>query len=141
MACTCWSANTAITLVSEGSAIAKALDYSLKPWETLTRYLVDGHVPTDNNWLHAASCMADVMPTPGWIISVGMRYLIAGSPETVARKMKAISDAGIDGILFTWVKPLEDIRRVTKDVLPILEDYGLRRPYISRDKIDQSVLV
>ncbi|WP_323073268.1 IS66 family transposase [Mycetohabitans endofungorum] len=37
--------------VSEGSAIAKALDYSLKRWEALTRYLVDGHVPIDNNWL------------------------------------------------------------------------------------------
>jgi transposase len=38
-------------LVSEGSAIAKALDYSLKRWEALTRYLVDGLVPIDNNWV------------------------------------------------------------------------------------------
>lgn len=76
-----------------------------------------------------------------WIISVGLGYPIVGSPETVAHKMKAISDVGIDGIRFTWVKPLEDIRRVTKDVLLILEDYGLRRPYISRGKIDQSVFV
>jgi transposase len=29
-------------LVSEGSAIAKALDYSLKRWDALTRYLDDG---------------------------------------------------------------------------------------------------
>ncbi|MEX3639944.1 transposase, partial [Paraburkholderia sp. BR14427] len=33
------------------SAIAKALDYSLKRWEALTRYLDDGHVPIDNNWV------------------------------------------------------------------------------------------
>jgi hypothetical protein len=51
-------------LVSEGSAIAKALDYSLKRWEALTRYLDDGHVPIDNNWVHAASGMNPVMPTP-----------------------------------------------------------------------------
>jgi transposase len=38
-------------LVAEGSAIAKALDYSLKRWEALTRYLDDGHVPIDNNWV------------------------------------------------------------------------------------------
>jgi transposase len=38
-------------LVSEGSAIAKALDYSLRRWEALTRYLVDGDIPIDNNWL------------------------------------------------------------------------------------------
>ncbi|TCW78862.1 IS66 family transposase [Burkholderia sp. SRS-46] len=38
-------------LVAEGSAIAKALDYSLKRWEALMRYLDDGRVPIDNNWL------------------------------------------------------------------------------------------
>ncbi len=36
-------------LVPEGSAIAKALDYSLKRWMALTRYLDDGAVPIDNN--------------------------------------------------------------------------------------------
>jgi len=39
-------------LVAEGSAIAKALDYSLKRWEALTRYLDDGRVPIDNNCKH-----------------------------------------------------------------------------------------
>lgn len=38
-------------LVSEGSGIANALDYSLKRWEALTRYLDDGNVPIDNNWV------------------------------------------------------------------------------------------
>lgn len=32
-----------------GSATAKALDYSLKSWVALTRYLDDGAVPIDNN--------------------------------------------------------------------------------------------
>lgn len=36
-------------LVPEGSAIAKALDYSLKRWAALIRYLEDGDVPIDNN--------------------------------------------------------------------------------------------
>ncbi|SPY55676.1 ISPpu14, transposase Orf3 [Pseudomonas aeruginosa] len=35
--------------VPEGSATAKALDYSLKRWVALTRYLDDGAVPIDNN--------------------------------------------------------------------------------------------
>jgi transposase len=34
--------------VSEGSA--NALDYSLRRWAALTRYLDDPHVPIDNNW-------------------------------------------------------------------------------------------
>lgn len=36
-------------LVPNGSAMAKALDYSLKGWVALTRYLDDGAVPIDNN--------------------------------------------------------------------------------------------
>jgi hypothetical protein len=38
-------------LVPEGSAIAKALDYSLKRWAALARYVDDGAVPIDNNWV------------------------------------------------------------------------------------------
>jgi transposase len=48
-------------LVPEGSAIARALDCSLKRWEALVRYLDDGHVPVDNNVIHAASGMNDVV--------------------------------------------------------------------------------
>lgn len=36
-------------LVPNGSATAKAVDYSLKCWVALTRYLDDGAVPTYNN--------------------------------------------------------------------------------------------
>lgn len=35
--------------VPNGSATAKALDYSLKRWAALTRYLEDGGLPIDNN--------------------------------------------------------------------------------------------
>ena len=37
--------------VPDGSATAKAIDYSLKRWAALTRYLDDGDVPIDNNWV------------------------------------------------------------------------------------------
>jgi transposase len=35
--------------VPDGTAKAKAIDYSLKRWSALTRYLDDGAVPIDNN--------------------------------------------------------------------------------------------
>jgi transposase len=35
----------------EGSGTANALDYNLKRWKALTRYLDDGAVPIDNNWV------------------------------------------------------------------------------------------
>ena len=37
--------------VPDGSAIAKAIDYSLRSWAALTHFLLDGEVPIDNNHL------------------------------------------------------------------------------------------
>ena len=36
-------------LVPDGSATAKAIDYSLKRWVALTRYISDGDLPISNN--------------------------------------------------------------------------------------------
>ena len=35
--------------IADGSAVAKALDYSLKRWPALIRYASTGHLPIDNN--------------------------------------------------------------------------------------------
>ena len=37
--------------ITDGSATAKALDYSLRRWGALTRFLDDGQLPIDNNWV------------------------------------------------------------------------------------------
>lgn len=37
--------------VPNGSATAKALDYSLRRWDALTRFVDDGQLPVDNNWI------------------------------------------------------------------------------------------
>ena len=36
--------------ITDGSATARALDYSLKRWGALTRFVDDGQLPIDNNW-------------------------------------------------------------------------------------------
>jgi transposase len=36
---------------TDGTAIAKAIDYSLGRWQALTRFLDDGALPIDNNWV------------------------------------------------------------------------------------------
>jgi transposase len=57
-------------LVHEGTAIAKALDYSLKRWTALVRYLDDGMVAIDNN-----GCENQIRP---WAIGRA-NWLFAGS--------------------------------------------------------------
>jgi len=58
------------TRVPDGGATAKALNYSLNAWDALTRNLVDGDVPVDNN-----HCKNQIRP---W--AMGRRaWLFAGS--------------------------------------------------------------
>ena len=37
--------------VPDGSATAKGIDYSLNRWQALTRFIDDGDLPADNNWV------------------------------------------------------------------------------------------
>jgi hypothetical protein len=37
--------------VPKGSATARALDYSLRRWVAMTRFVDDGQLPVDNNWI------------------------------------------------------------------------------------------
>jgi hypothetical protein len=37
--------------VPDGSATVKAIEYNLKRWEALTRYITNGDLPIDNNWV------------------------------------------------------------------------------------------
>lgn len=77
--------------VSEGSAIAKALDYSLRRWSALTRYLDDPQVPIDNNW-----CENQIRP-----IAIGKKnWLFAGSlraGKRAAAIMSLVQSAKLNG--------------------------------------------
>lgn len=70
------------TRVSDGSATAKALDYSLRRWAALTRYLDDPQVPIDNNW-----CENQIRP-----IALGRaNWLFAGSLRAGRRAAAVMS--------------------------------------------------
>jgi transposase len=77
--------------VPDGSATAKALDYSLKRWVALTHYLYDGQVPIDNNW-----CENQIRP-----VALGRgNWLFAGSlraGQRAAAVMSLIQSAKING--------------------------------------------
>ena len=79
------------TRVTDGSATAKALDYTLKRWQALTRYLDDGQLPIDNNWIEN-----QIRP-----IAVGRsNWLFAGSlraGKRAAAVMSLIQSAKMNG--------------------------------------------
>jgi hypothetical protein len=79
------------TQVPNGSAIAKAIDYSLKRWKALTRYLQDGAVPVDNN--HLENRIRPVALGRGnWLFAGSLR---AG--QRAAAVMSLIQSAKLNG--------------------------------------------
>ncbi len=77
--------------VPDGSATAKALDYSLKRWAALIRFADDGQLPVDNNWIEN-----QIRP-----IAIGRNnWLFAGSlraGQRAAAVMSLIQTARMNG--------------------------------------------
>jgi transposase len=88
--------------VPDGSATAKAIDYSLGRWGPLTHYLNDGAVPIDNNWVEK-----QIRP-----IALGKKnWLFAGSlraGQRAAAVMSLLHSARLNG---------HDVHAYMKDVL------------------------
>lgn len=83
------------TLVPDGSATAKALDYSLKRWAALTRFLDDAAVPIDNNWVEN-----QIRP-----IAVGRsNWLFAGSLRA-GKRAAAVMSLIHSARLNAWSRP------------------------------------
>lgn len=79
------------TKVPEGSATAKAIDYSLRRWQALTVFVDNAQVPIDNNWVEN-----QIRP-----IALGRKnWLFAGSlraGERAAAVMSLIQSAKLNG--------------------------------------------
>ena len=77
--------------ITDGSATAKALDYSLRRWGPLTRFLYDGQLPVDNNHIEN-----QIRP-----IAIGRNnWLFAGSLRAgrrAAAVMSLIQSAKLNG--------------------------------------------
>jgi FMNH2-dependent dimethyl sulfone monooxygenase len=55
---------------------------------------------------------------------------LVGTAETIAEKLAALSEAGIDGVALHWVDYLDGMQRFNAEVLPLLEQEKLRSPYV-----------
>jgi hypothetical protein len=98
--------------VPDGSATAKAIDYSLKRWKALMRFVDDGELPIDNNWVEN-----QIRP-----IAIGRKnWLFAGSlraGKRAAAVMSLLHSARLNG---------HDPHAYLKDVLERLPTQPARR--------------
>ena len=87
---------------TDGTAIAKAIDYSLGRWQALVRYLYDGNLPIDNNWLENR-IRPIALGRTNWLFAGSLR---AG--KRAAAVMSLVQSAKLNG---------HDPYRYLKDVL------------------------
>ena len=63
-------------------------------------------------------------------MSMGAGHPLVGTAQSIADELVRISNAGIDGIIFTWVDHVDGVARFARGVLPLLEQAGLRKPHV-----------
>jgi alkanesulfonate monooxygenase SsuD/methylene tetrahydromethanopterin reductase-like flavin-dependent oxidoreductase (luciferase family) len=63
------------------------------------------------------------------LIEGGGGWPVIGAPATIADRLEMLCTAGLDGVLMSWIDFVPGIRRFADDVLPLLEQRGLRKPY------------
>jgi transposase len=78
--------------LTNGTRTAKAIDYSLKRWDALTRYLDDGEVPIDNNWIEN-QIRPWALGRKNWLFAGSLR-----SGQRAANVMSLIQSAKINGL-------------------------------------------
>ncbi|MBV9323212.1 MAG: LLM class flavin-dependent oxidoreductase [Chloroflexi bacterium] len=67
---------------------------------------------------------SEPLRSPGW-----GSYLIVGTPEQVTDRMLRLSTLGLDGAVLSWVNYAEELAYWNTEVLPLLEQAGLREPF------------
>jgi transposase len=77
--------------VPPGSATAKAIDYSLGRWHALTRYIADGDLPIDNNWVEN-QIRPIALGRKNWLFAGSLR-----SGKRAAAVMSLVHSAKLNG--------------------------------------------
>ena len=77
--------------VPKGTVTAKAIDYTLKRWPALIRYLEDGAVPIDNNWVEN-QIRPWALGRSNWLFAGSLR-----SGQRAAAVMSLVQSARING--------------------------------------------
>jgi alkanesulfonate monooxygenase SsuD/methylene tetrahydromethanopterin reductase-like flavin-dependent oxidoreductase (luciferase family) len=56
---------------------------------------------------------------------------VVGSAVDIADELEALSEKGVDGILLSWFDFDDGLKRFIGEVMPLLEQRGLRQPFQS----------
>lgn len=91
--------------------------------------------PSLDAWSAAMGAQTKIFSSPEAIRTFRQRFAagaggsaLVGTAEDIADRLHVLSDAGLDGVLLTWVDFVDGIGRFAAGVSPLLEARGLRSP-------------
>jgi alkanesulfonate monooxygenase SsuD/methylene tetrahydromethanopterin reductase-like flavin-dependent oxidoreductase (luciferase family) len=117
-------AGLGLHLVIQRDTTAEAVAYE--------RYLAERpDEPALDTWMRGITAVQglppDVLAIARHRSIVGMSgYPLVGTAAEIAERLAGLSRAGLDGVLLTWVDYADGLARFNADVLPLLEQAGLR---------------
>ena len=114
-----WSSCSVVCRPTEQEALDFARYYILEKgdWEAaanLARDRFPSHKPAPG----------EALRSPGW-----GGHLLIGTPEQVVDRLLAVADFGLDGVVLSWVNYQDELRYWVREVMPLVEQAGLRKPY------------
>jgi dimethylsulfone monooxygenase len=87
-------------------------------------------------WSAGLGAQTQILP-PDKLKEFRMRFaagaggnMLVGTASAIADQLQALSEAGLDGVLCTWVDFVDGLARFNRDVMPELERRGLRQPFV-----------
>jgi alkanesulfonate monooxygenase SsuD/methylene tetrahydromethanopterin reductase-like flavin-dependent oxidoreductase (luciferase family) len=69
-------------------------------------------------------------PTMSMLQVLGSFFVLVGSHDRIVEKLLAYSEAGLDGLIVVWPSWQDDVPQFEHELLPRLEQAGLRKPRI-----------
>jgi len=63
-------------------------------------------------------------------MAAGAGYPLVGDAHKIAADLDKMSRAGVDGVIMTWLDYIDGVKRFAREVLPLLEQAGLRKPFV-----------
>jgi alkanesulfonate monooxygenase SsuD/methylene tetrahydromethanopterin reductase-like flavin-dependent oxidoreductase (luciferase family) len=120
-----WMSSYVVQRDTTEEAKAYAHDYIVTQGDdAAVQHLISENIPNAKTMPDGAIAHMAYAFKAGW-----GGYPIVGSSEEVANTMAALSEAGIDGLLLTWLDYEGGLTRLAEGVLPRLEKAGLRAPF------------
>lgn len=91
--------------------------------------------PSVDAWSAGVGSQTKILPSPEAVRAFRQRFAagaggsaLVGTATDIAARLEVLSDAGLDGVLLTWVDFVDGLHRFIGAVLPQLVARGLRAP-------------